>query len=145
MISAIIISIFIGSTEDGYNVNSFDIAMAKTASTSHVKHMTKHKNIILILLFITFEEMSAIDFPFSFILIINAPKSCTAPMKIVPSTTQSIAGIHPQYTAMHGPMIGAAPAMEVKWWPNRIWHFVGLKSMLSFNSWEGILMSCCKS
>ena len=72
MISAIIISIFIGSTEDGYNVNSFDIAMAKTASTSHVKHMTKHKNIILILLFITFEEMSAIDFPFSFILLPNS-------------------------------------------------------------------------
>ena len=104
----------IGSTEEGYNVNNFDIAMAKTASTSHVKHITKHKNIILILLFITLEEISAMDFPFSFMLIINAPKSCTAPMKIVPSTTQSTAGTHPQYTAIHGPMMGAAPAMEVK-------------------------------
>ena len=95
-------------------MNKEAIAFAKTARTSHVKHITKHKNIILILLLITFEDISATDFPFSFKLITNAPKSCTAPINIVPKTTHKNAGTHPQKTAMHGPIIGAAPAIEVK-------------------------------
>ncbi len=42
----------------------------------------------------------------------KALKSCTAPMKRVPRTTQSMPGSQPQITAMAGPSIGARPAME---------------------------------
>ena len=42
----------------------------------------------------------------------SAPKSCTAPMKSVPRTTQSMPGSQPQITAMAGPSIGAKPAIE---------------------------------
>ena len=43
----------------------------------------------------------------------SAPKSCTAPMKMVPKMTQMSAGTQPQITATAGPMIGAAPAIDV--------------------------------
>ena len=36
-------------------------------------------------------------------------------MKMVPHTTQTKAGSHPQMTAMAGPTMGAAPATDVKW------------------------------
>ena len=62
----------------------------------------------------TVDVMSAIERPFSFRLITKAPKSCTAPIKTVPRTTHSRAGSQPQNTAMHGPMMGAAPAIDVK-------------------------------
>ena len=42
------------------------------------------------------------------------PRSCTAPMKIDPNTTQSSAGSQPHITAMAGPTIGPVPAMLVK-------------------------------
>ena len=44
-----------------------------------------------------------------------APKSCTAPIKIDPKTTQRSAGTQPHMMAMAGPTIGPVPAMEVKW------------------------------
>ena len=47
-------------------------------------------------------------------LIQMAPKSCTPAKNTVPSTTHTKAGTHPQITAMAGPMMGAAPATEVK-------------------------------
>lgn len=47
-------------------------------------------------------------------LITRVEKSCTAPMKSVPSETQTSAGSQPQITAMAGPTMGAAPAMEAK-------------------------------
>ena len=76
--------------------------------------MTNNKNIIVAFSPTMLDATSAIDRPFSFRLIARAPKSCTAPINIVPKTTQSSAGSHPQYAAMHGPTIGAAPAIEVK-------------------------------
>ena len=90
------ISIFIGSTAVGNFENNIDIAFANTAKTSHVNDITKIKNITLTLLLITFDEISAIDLPFSFKLSTKAPKSCTAPMKTVPITIHKIAGSHPQ-------------------------------------------------
>ena len=90
------ISILIGSTAVGNFENNIDIAFANTAKTSHVNDITKIKNITLTLLFITFDEISAIDLPFSFKLSTKAPKSCTAPMKTVPITIHKIAGSHPQ-------------------------------------------------
>ena len=47
----------------------------------------------------------------------NAPKSCTAPIKIEPKNTQIRAGSQPQKTATAGPTIGPVPAMLVKWCP----------------------------
>ena len=98
----------------GYLLNKPAIAFANTANTSQVKHIINMRNMILTLLFITFDEISATDLPPSFKLITRAPKSCTAPMNTVPSTTHNIAGNQPQYTAMHGPIMGAAPAIDVK-------------------------------
>ena len=42
------------------------------------------------------------------------PKSCTAPKNIPPTKIQITAGIQPKVTAMMGPTIGPAPAMEAK-------------------------------
>ena len=47
----------------------------------------------------------------------SAPKSCTAPTKMPPSTTHSIAGSQPQMTAMAGPSMGDSPVIEAYWWP----------------------------
>ena len=44
----------------------------------------------------------------------KAPKSCTAPIRIEPKTTQSRAGTQPHMMAMAGPTIGPVPAIEVK-------------------------------
>ena len=71
----------------------------------------------------------------------RVPKSCTAPAKIVPSTTHRNAGNHPQMTAIAGPTMGAAPATEVKWWPKRTLRLVGRKSTPSSNSWAGVRKS----
>ena len=103
-----------GKTAVEYLVNKPDMVLAKTAKTSHVKHIIKIRNRIRILLFIVEAEISATDLPFSFKLSTKAPKSCTAPIKIEPRTTHERAGSQPQYTAMQGPIIGAAPAIDVK-------------------------------
>ncbi len=66
------------------------------------------------------------------------PKSCTAPAKIVPTTTHRNAGSHPQMTAIAGPTIGAAPATDVKWCPNSTCRLVGTKSTPSRNSCAGV-------
>ena len=47
----------------------------------------------------------------------NDPRSCTAPIKIDPNTTQTKAGTQPHITARAGPTIGPVPAIDVKWWP----------------------------
>ena len=52
------------------------------------------------------------DIPLARMEITSALKSWTAPMNSVPRTTQSMAGTHPQITAMAGPNMGDSPAME---------------------------------
>jgi len=42
-----------------------------------------------------------------------APKSCTAPMKMLPTTTQITAGTQPQIMPIAGPTIGPVPAIDV--------------------------------
>ena len=66
------------------------------------------------LLPITFPVKSPIEWPLFFAESTRHPKSCTAPKKIVPKTTHSRAGSHPHITAIAGPTIGAAPAIDVK-------------------------------
>ena len=67
-----------------------------------------------------------------------APASCTPAKKIVPKITHKNAGTQPQMTAIAGPIIGAAPATEVKWWPQRTYLLVGTKSTPSSNSCAGV-------
>ena len=90
------ISRFTGRTDDGIERNIPAIAIAKTATTSHVRTITKIRNIIRIRGVITLPAMSAMVRPPSRTLSTKAPKSCTAPMKMVPSTTQISAGRIPQ-------------------------------------------------
>ena len=58
--------------------------------------------------------MTPMDFPSVRREAAMLPKSCTAPKKIPPTKIQMIAGIHPKVTAITGPTIGPAPAMEAK-------------------------------
>ena len=44
----------------------------------------------------------------------SAPKSCTAPKKMPPMTTQRKQGSQPKTAACMGPLMGPAPAMEEK-------------------------------
>ena len=55
----------------------------------------------------------------------SAPKSCMPAKNTVPNTTQRNAGPQPQITAIAGPTIGAAPATDVKWWPQSTNRLVG--------------------
>ena len=90
------ISILMGSTEVGTAWKSPAIAMANTASTSQVSSMTKMRNMIRVRGLITVEVISAMERPFSLRLTTKAPKSWTAPIKMVPRITQSMAGSQPQ-------------------------------------------------
>ena len=120
-----IIWILIGTTVVGTVTNKSAMAIANTDNTNHPNIIINIKKIIRAFLLITKLLISAMVFPFSLKLITNAPKSWTAPIKIVPKTIQRNAGNHPQYAAIQGPMIGAAPAMEVKWCPIKIFFGVG--------------------
>ncbi|MDH5831888.1 hypothetical protein QFW80_15305 [Luteimonas sp. M1R5S18] len=66
-----------------------------------------------------------IDLPLLRTLAQSAPKSCTPAKNTVPSVTHRNAGAQPQITAIAGPTIGAAPATEVKWWPQSTKRLVG--------------------
>ena len=55
----------------------------------------------------------------------RAPKSCMPAKNTVPSVTQRNAGTQPQMSATAGPTMGAAPATEVKWCPQRTNLLVG--------------------
>ena len=110
---AMIISIFIGRTAAGTFTNNPAIAIANTARTNQVSIITNKRNMVLTRGFMTDPVISAMDLPFSLTETTNAPKSWTAPMKIVPKTTHKKAGSHPQNAAIQGPIMGAAPAMDV--------------------------------
>src|SRR5690606_35156318 len=69
-----------------------------------------------------------IDLPLLRTLAHSAPRSCTPAKKIVPRVTHRNAGSQPQITAIAGPTIGAAPATEVKWWPQSTNRLVGTES-----------------
>ena len=63
---------------------------------------------------ITVPATSPIERPRCRALMTSAEKSCAAPMKTVPTQTQTSAGNQPQMTAMAGPTMGAAPAIDAK-------------------------------
>jgi hypothetical protein len=76
------------------------------------KTIAKNKNRTRELIYLA--AISEILLPSFRIDIINAPKSWTAPIKILPRNTHKIAGNHPQIIPMAGPTIGPVPAIEVK-------------------------------
>ena len=110
---------------------------ANTASTIQIRIEMMTRNAVLARGLTTDPAICPIDPPRWRRLMTSAEKSCTAPMKIVPTTTQISAGNHPQITAMAGPTIGAAPAIDVKWCPQSTAFDVGTKSIPSSNSRAG--------
>jgi hypothetical protein len=64
--------------------------------------------------------ISATERPWCRTLATSALKSCTAPMKIPPSTIQSRHGSQPNWRhAAIGPTMGPAAAIALKCWPKR--------------------------
>ena len=114
-----------GKTAPGLAMKRLAMTTAKTALTiSRRKKMMKRKRVRA-----RPPMIPSVTVPIDCALwreeIHTAPKSCTAPAKIVPSTTQRKAGSQPQMMAIAGPTMGAAPATEVKWWPKRTCLLVG--------------------
>ena len=90
---------------------------ANTASTTQMSSEITTRKSVRMRGPTTWPATSPIERPPWRVLMTSAEKSWAAPMKIVPMETQSSAGSQPQITAMAGPTIGAAPAIEAKWWP----------------------------
>ncbi len=86
---------------------------AKTASTIQIRNEMISRKSVRTRGPITLPATSPIERPRLRRLITSAAKSWTAPMKTVPSATQRSAGSQPQITAMAGPTMGAAPAIDV--------------------------------
>ena len=106
-----------GKIAAGYCLNTAAITKPKMASTT-VSAMNKVKrNNNRTRLFSKRPAMSPTVWPLLRRLTTKAPKSCTAPMRMEPNTTQSSAGTQPHMIAIAGPTIGPVPAIEVKWCP----------------------------
>ena len=110
---------------------------AKTASTIQISREMISMKSARTRGLITRPAISPMEWPRLRRLITRAEKSWTAPIITVPTVTHSRAGSQPQITAMAGPTMGAAPAMEVKWWPQSTSLRLGTKSTPSSNSREG--------
>ena len=82
-------------------------------------------NRVLARLLTTSPVSAPTDFALFRTLAQTAPKSWTPAKNMVPTITQRNAGSQPQMTAIPGPMIGAAPATAVKWWPHSTIRLVG--------------------
>ncbi len=112
--SATTIAIHAGKTEPGVATKPCAIITPKTAFTiSNNRNMTMRNN-DRVRLPITLSDRAPIDLPLLRLLAHKAPISWIPAKKIVPKTTHKSAGANPQYTAIAGPTIGAAPATEVK-------------------------------
>src|SRR5699024_11479802 len=103
-----------GSTLDGYVINKFATTQEKTAFTISTKIKIMNKNNIFARCPDNLSPKVPIACPLFRTDSTMVPKSCTPAAKMVPKTTHKNAGSQPQYTAIAGPSIGAAPATEVK-------------------------------
>jgi len=111
----------VGITTWGVVARVLPATAANTATTRINVAKANTLNRILLALPMTDSVTVVIDLPLFFSDSTRAVKSCTAPKRTPPTTSQMIAGTHPQYRhAITGPMIGAAPAIEAKWCPKRI-------------------------
>ena len=99
----------------GYCLNTAAITKPKIANTivNAMNRMNRNKSRTL--RFITRPAISPTVWPLFRKLTTSDPKSWTAPMKILPRTTQNNAGTHPHMMAIAGPTIGPVPAIDVKW------------------------------
>ncbi len=103
----------IGKIAPGFETKSVPMMKAKTASTIQIRKEMISRKSVRARAPITWPAMSQMERPWLRRLITRAEKSWTAPIRTVPTATQSIAGSQPQITAMAGPTMGAAPAMDV--------------------------------
>jgi hypothetical protein len=130
-----------GSTLPGKWTNSRAMITAKTALTMRrSRKITTRKSVRE-----RPEITSSVSEPMERALwraeIQRVAKSWTPAKKMVPKITHSSAGSHPQKTAIAGPTMGAAPAIEVKWCPQSTCLLVGTKSVPSSSSWAGVTKS----
>ena len=115
-----------GITLLGVAWNSFEMATANTALTIISRKKTTTMNKVRARGLTTSPVSAPTDFALFRTLAHTAPKSWTPAKNMVPKMTQRKAGSQPQMTAMPGPMMGAAPATAVKWWPHRTTRLVGM-------------------
>ena len=103
-----------GKMAAGYCLNTAAITKPKIAKTtvSAMNKVNRKSNRTRLLS--TRPAMSPTVWPLLRRLTTSAPKSCTAPMKMEPSTTHNSAGTQPHMMAIAGPTIGPVPAIEVK-------------------------------
>ena len=101
----------------GLATNVFAIMSENTPMTRMRVEKLKRMKSCFPLKPIWFRIMTPIDFPSVRREAAMLPKSWTAPKKIPPARIQITAGIQPNVTAMMGPTIGPAPAIEAKWCP----------------------------
>ena len=104
----------IGKIEAGLFLNSVAMMKAKTASTIQIRNEITIKNSTCTRRLMTCPAISPIDLPLWRKLMTRAEKSCIAPMNTVPTQIQMSAGSQPQITAIAGPTMGAAPAIDAK-------------------------------
>ncbi len=103
-----------GSTALGVSTKARAMTTANTEFTISSTRNTTIMYSARLRLPTTVSERAPMERPLWRLLAHRAPKSWTPAKKMVPSTTHSTAGTHPQYTAIAGPTMGAAPATEVK-------------------------------
>ena len=117
----------LGRTASGWNAG--DSSVAVTWTNTPIARAIRKKMSRCISVFarrpISRSMAAPIDRPRARIETASAPKSCTAPTKIAPSTTHAIAGSQPQMTAIAGPSIGDSPVIEANWCPNSTYRFAG--------------------
>src|SRR5690606_13585123 len=114
-----------GSTLDGKASNRLAMVTANTAFTNTNRKKMINKNRFLAREPITVRVIDPIDSPRLRTEAQSVPKSCIPAKKMVPRVTHKSAGPQPQIIAMAGPTIGAAPATELKWCPQRTNLLVG--------------------
>ena len=101
----------------GFATKVLAMMSENTPMTSISVEKLKRIKSCLPLIPIWFRIMTPMDFPSVRREAAMLPKSWTAPKKIPPTKIQITAGIQPKVTAMMGPTIGPAPAIEAKWCP----------------------------
>src|SRR5699024_11756722 len=121
----------VGITEDGVEISRLEITTPKAVLTISNKRKMTTKKSMRPRLPMQRPESRPIDWPRWRCDAHKTPMSCMPAAKTVPSVTHKNAGNQPQITATAEPIMGAAPATEVKWCPHRKYLLVGKKTKQS--------------
>ena len=81
----------------------------------------------------------ASDLPLFLMLAYSAPKSCTAPKKMPPTSTHRSTGSQPNIMATMVPVTGPAPQMELNWCENTVKREAGEKFLPSSMRRAGVI------